>query len=177
MAGPRLPGSPIRRPAGRRVCAPNRGLSQLAASFIGFLCQGIRRAPYISSAPRLARGTSAMKSMMLMSNVRMSQLGIHNGTVWLYSRSHAPHSLGVGSSCSDRMNACYHFFKSQIENRVESEYLASAPRYAALKVRGGDPGDRALRGSRDGMRRTGVLPRAVEFKCFFQVSEFSLERR
>ena len=49
MAGPRLPGSPIRRPAGHRVCAPNRGLSQLAASFFGFLCQGIRRAPYISS--------------------------------------------------------------------------------------------------------------------------------
>ena len=42
-------GSPIRRPAGRRVCAPNRGLSQLAASFVGFLCQGIRRAPCISS--------------------------------------------------------------------------------------------------------------------------------
>ena len=46
-------GSPIRRPAGRRVCAPNRGLSQLAASFIGFLCQGIRRAPVISSRCRL----------------------------------------------------------------------------------------------------------------------------
>ena len=42
-------GSPIRRSAGRRVCAPNRGLSQLAASFVGFLCQGIRRAPCISS--------------------------------------------------------------------------------------------------------------------------------
>ena len=48
---PELPpaGSPIRRPAGRRVCAPNRGLSQLAASFFGFLCQGIRRAPMLSS--------------------------------------------------------------------------------------------------------------------------------
>ena len=38
-------GSPIRRPPGRRMCAPRRGLSQLAASFIGSLCQGIRRAP------------------------------------------------------------------------------------------------------------------------------------
>ena len=45
----RRAGSPIRRPAGRRVCAPNRGLSQLAASFVGFLCQGIRRAPMLSS--------------------------------------------------------------------------------------------------------------------------------
>ena len=37
-------------------CAPRRGLSQLAASFIGSLCQGIRRAPVVScgtaSGPR-----------------------------------------------------------------------------------------------------------------------------
>ena len=55
MPGLLLAGSPIRRPAGRRVCAPNRGLSQLAASFIGFLCQGIRRAPYVS-CPRHGAG-------------------------------------------------------------------------------------------------------------------------
>ena len=42
-------GSPIRRPADRRLFAPARRLSQLAASFIDFLCQGIRRAPLISS--------------------------------------------------------------------------------------------------------------------------------
>ncbi len=50
---PRL-GSPIRRSAGRRMFAPHRGLSQLAASFVGFLCQGIRRAPLVScgTAPR-----------------------------------------------------------------------------------------------------------------------------
>ena len=41
-------GSPIRRPPGRWMCAPRRGLSQLAASFIGSLCQGIRRAPVVS---------------------------------------------------------------------------------------------------------------------------------
>ena len=44
------------RPPGRRMCAPRRGLSQLAASFIGSLCQGIRRAPVVScgtaSGPR-----------------------------------------------------------------------------------------------------------------------------
>lgn len=49
-------GSPIRRPPGRRMCAPRRGLSQLAASFVGSLCQGIRRAPVVScgtaSGPR-----------------------------------------------------------------------------------------------------------------------------
>ena len=43
-------GSPIRRSAGRRVLAPHRGLSQLATSFVGFLCQGIHRVPLISSS-------------------------------------------------------------------------------------------------------------------------------
>ena len=43
------PGSPIRRSAGRRASAPHRGLSQLATSFIGFLCQGIHRVPLTSS--------------------------------------------------------------------------------------------------------------------------------
>ena len=32
----------------KRVCAPHRRLSQLAASFIDCLCQGIHRAPVIS---------------------------------------------------------------------------------------------------------------------------------
>ena len=38
----------IRRSAGRRACAPHRGLSQLVASFVGFLCQGIHRVPLTS---------------------------------------------------------------------------------------------------------------------------------
>ena len=42
-------GLPIRTSAGQRVCAPHRGLSQLATSFFGFLCQGIHRAPLVSS--------------------------------------------------------------------------------------------------------------------------------
>ena len=42
-------GFPIRRPAGRRPCAPLRRLSQLVASFVGFPCQGIRRVPLVSS--------------------------------------------------------------------------------------------------------------------------------
>ena len=45
-----LLGSPIRRSTGRGPCAPNRGLSQLVTSFVGFLCQGIHRAPLPSSS-------------------------------------------------------------------------------------------------------------------------------
>ena len=63
MPGPLLAGSPIRRPAGREgVSPPNRGLSQLAASFIGFLCQGIRRAP--TYLPRIIRAGGAANSLM-----------------------------------------------------------------------------------------------------------------
>ena len=40
-----LLGSPIRRSPDQGVFATPRGLSQLAASFVDFLCQGIRRAP------------------------------------------------------------------------------------------------------------------------------------
>ncbi len=51
-----LPGSPIRRPAGQRPCAPHRGLSQLVTSFFGFLCQGIHRAPFPSCPPPRKEG-------------------------------------------------------------------------------------------------------------------------
>ena len=34
----------------KRICAPNRGLSQLVTSFVGFLCQGIHRVPLPSSS-------------------------------------------------------------------------------------------------------------------------------
>ena len=47
-------GSPIRAPPDRRPCAPPRGLSRLAAPFVGSPCQGIRRAPWVSSRPALA---------------------------------------------------------------------------------------------------------------------------
>ena len=42
----RRPGCPIRRPAGQRSFAPHRGLSQLIASFIASMSQGIRHAPF-----------------------------------------------------------------------------------------------------------------------------------
>ena len=44
------PGFPIRRPSDRCACAAPRGFSQLAASFIGFQCQGIHRVPLTSSS-------------------------------------------------------------------------------------------------------------------------------
>ena len=47
-AWPRV-GSPIRTSADPGPYAPPRGLSQLVTSFVGFLCQGIRRAPLTSS--------------------------------------------------------------------------------------------------------------------------------
>ena len=41
----RMPGCPIRKPADQRSCAPTRGLSQLVASFVASVSQGIRHAP------------------------------------------------------------------------------------------------------------------------------------
>ena len=38
-------GCPIRKSPGQRLLAPTRGLSQLATSFIAFLCQGIQHTP------------------------------------------------------------------------------------------------------------------------------------
>ena len=66
------------------------------------------------------------------------------------------------------MNDCYHsVFKSQ--KRIESgrESLPSLSyRYAALKVRGCDPGDRVLRGLiLADIYRTGSCP-PFELKCF-----------
>ena len=54
-------GSPIRRPPGRRMCAPRRGLSQLAASFIGSLCQASAVRPWYLAGPHRARGISTCR--------------------------------------------------------------------------------------------------------------------
>ena len=55
VARPRALGSPIRAPPGRRPRAPRRGVSLLAAPFVGFPCLGIRRAPIPPRAPRPGR--------------------------------------------------------------------------------------------------------------------------
>ena len=84
-AGGRRGSSPRRvRPFGdprvRRACAPNRGLSQLVTSFVGSLCQGIRRVPlpsclpagrpgaYPSVGPRV-RGLAQMRSRSMKKNI------------------------------------------------------------------------------------------------------------
>ena len=59
-------GSPIRVPPGRRMCAPRRGLSRLAAPFVGSLCQGIRRAPVVSW-PRARRGPTSYQRLLISS--------------------------------------------------------------------------------------------------------------
>ena len=59
------------------------------------------------------------------------------------------------------MNDCYHsLFNRRKESSLEDEYLPSLSyRYAALKVRGCDPGDRVLRGLTPGdIHRTGSCP-------------------
>ena len=66
------------------------------------------------------------------------------------------------------MNDCYHSYVLIAEkNRVWKKYLPSLSyRYAALKVRGCDPGDRVLRGLiLADIYRTGSCP-LFELKCF-----------
>ena len=72
------------------------------------------------------------------------------------------------------MNDCYHsVFKSQ--KRIESgrETLPSLSyRYAALKVRGCDPGDRVLRGLHRGRHPPdGLLP-SIRVKVFFSLRNY-----
>ena len=63
------------------------------------------------------------------------------------------------------------------KNRVWKNDLPSLSyRYAALKVRGCDPGDRVLRGLPGDIHRTGSCP-LFELKCFLSRRSISLERR
>ena len=41
-------GFPIRKSPDQRLCAASRSLSQLATSFIAYICQGIHRAPLVA---------------------------------------------------------------------------------------------------------------------------------
>ena len=43
-------GCPIRKSAGQRLFAPNRGLSQLITSFIAWMSLGIHRSPFSTFA-------------------------------------------------------------------------------------------------------------------------------
>ena len=64
------------------------------------------------------------------------------------------------------------------ESSLEEDTLPSLSyRYAALKVRGCDPGDRVLRGLiLADIYRTGSCP-PFELKCFLSRRSISLERR
>ena len=63
----------------------------------------------------------------------------------------------------------------QYRLRIDRIRIFDPSRYAALKVRGGDPRNRAPRASGTDAP-DGCAPRR-QFELFFQVSEFSLERR
>ena len=66
------------------------------------------------------------------------------------------------------MNDCYHsLFNRRKESSLEEDTLPSLSyRYAALKVRGCDPGDRVLRGLiLADIYRTGSCP-LFDLKCF-----------
>ena len=71
---------PFGDPRVERACAPNRGLSQLVASFVGFLCQGIHRLPLPSSLRWLEHTVIQMRS--LKKNLRHAmQLSRYGGGV------------------------------------------------------------------------------------------------
>ena len=132
----RAPGFPIRRPAGRRACAPRRGLSQLAASFFGFQCQGIHRAPLTSSLRfesfKWVISHPSRSSMRLLKTLR------------------------------------------KIRN-VRSRDVIASLRYAALRVREGEPSgpDAATLGTGSGSEERRAAPQLWSSLR----SELSLERR
>ena len=148
MTGPLPSGSPIRVPPDRRPCAPPRGLSRLAAPFVVSLRQGIRRAPCIS-CPRLAAGRHALYSVLFH---RSTIRGCRDRERWNAPRGTTPLQIRYMSFVSFAFGS-ERSLKSQMENRFrESSRVRRGDtprtvpsRYAALKVRGANPGDRVPR--------------------------------
>ena len=126
MPGPLLAGSPIRRPAGRRVCAPNRGLSQLAASFVGFPCQGIRRAPCISS--HMSRSRSVSTGPTRGPGQNHTARGASAPGAIVVSMSTAPSDRGTLS--------CGHVSQNRLDDFRDDSHLARP----APDLVGGGPG-------------------------------------
>ena len=147
MTAPLPSGSPIRVPRDLWPCAPPPGLSRLAAPFVVSLRQGIRRAPCIS-CPRSPAGAPCDYPCFSMYD--MMDVAIGSGGTPLAGRRHSRFvlcrfvSFAFGSERS---------LKSQMENRFrESSRVRRGDtprtvpsRYAALKVRGANPGDRVPR--------------------------------
>ena len=99
------PGCPIRRPAGRRVRAPHRGLSQLAASFIGFQCQGIHRAPIPSCLDGWCRrprggGEDAIKDLV---SDRAGRARAASRSLSCYAALRVRGARAPGTGCRDRL--------------------------------------------------------------------------
>ena len=155
MTGPLPSGSPIRVPPDLRPCAPPRGLSRLAAPFVVSLRQGIRRAPCIS-CPRLAAGRHAINSVLFHC---VDNRGCRDRERWNAPRGTTPLQIlkcRCLLSLSDRKDR----LKSDGESIFEivpvprqGSTLSLPSRYAALKVRGANPGDRVPRG--EGQGRNG----------------------
>ena len=73
---------PFGDPRVERASAPNRGLSQLVASFVGFLCQGIHRLPLPSSLRWLEHTSVVADAIILKKNLRHAmQLSRYGGGV------------------------------------------------------------------------------------------------
>ena len=76
----RRPGCPIRRPAGQRSFAPHRGLSQLIASFIASVSQGIRHAPlhaFLATADLAQPRGCGAAELILSAVLRYSTFYVH----------------------------------------------------------------------------------------------------
>ena len=160
-------GSPIRRPAGRRVCAPNRGLSQLAASFVGSMCQGIRRAPCVSCPARRRGAVSIDKRMYSMRWVPHTPRGDvpPGGRVATYPSLNSNHVADWISLLAKKKN------RSDLMSR-------SVSRYAALKAPGVLPGTGRCDGGGQGRPRGTPAPQLVRYPLLPLSESFSsLERR
>ena len=179
MPGPLLAGSPIRRPAGRRVCAPNRGLSQLAASFVGFPCQGIRRAPCISS--HMSRSRSVSTGPRAGAGAESYRPGRNAPGAIVVSMSTAPSDRGplsCGHVSQNRLDV-FEMIPISLVPPPTSSGAARAGSRRPVSLCGsqgtrGYPGDRVPRESGGREDRAGPSPEVVSSDSRKRIS---LERR
>ena len=119
-----LAGSPIRAPRDRRPFAPPPGLSRLAAPFVGFLRQGIRRAPTLPS----------LSAFMVSQKVGSGYRSISDGCISLCI------AIADANPGAPSRRRGFSRIRILVENRVRIEFShdvsISMKRYAAVKVRG-----------------------------------------
>ena len=120
-------GSPIRAPRDRRPCAPPPGLSRLAAPFIGFLRQGIRREPVVSSLSA-ARSTNICKvSKTWITSVMVTHIAF---CIAIADATLAPPGRG------DARFVSMDFMRTVRIWKIHTNVSISMKRYAAVRVRG-----------------------------------------